>query len=52
MLLGSVKVWDVRQKDAPVANMEPAKGETKRDCWAVTFGTYSSIVLTEYGSVD
>ncbi|CAL8297693.1 unnamed protein product [Merluccius merluccius] len=35
---GTVKVWDPRQKDAPVANMEPVAGEAKRDCWTVAFG--------------
>jgi len=35
---GSVKVWDTRQKDFPVATMEPAEGETRRDCWTVAFG--------------
>lgn len=35
---GTVKVWDPRQKDVPVANMEPMEGETKRDCWTVAFG--------------
>jgi len=35
---GSVKVWDTRQKDAAVATMEPAEGETRRDCWTVAFG--------------
>ncbi|KAM8859289.1 dynein axonemal assembly factor 10 [Spinachia spinachia] len=35
---GTVKVWDPRQKDSPVANMEPVDGETKRDCWTVAFG--------------
>uniref|UniRef100_A0A671X4C9 Dynein axonemal assembly factor 10 n=2 Tax=Sparus aurata TaxID=8175 RepID=A0A671X4C9_SPAAU len=35
---GTVKVWDPRQKDSPVANMEPIEGETKRDCWTVAFG--------------
>ena len=34
---GSVKVWDVRQ-EAPVAVMEPAEGEPRRDCWTVAFG--------------
>ena len=38
MLLGSVKVWDPRQKDKPVANMTPAEGEEGRDCWCVAFG--------------
>ncbi|CAL8258789.1 unnamed protein product [Lota lota] len=35
---GTVKVWDPRQKDTPVANMEPGEGEAKRDCWTVAFG--------------
>ncbi|KAL6068678.1 hypothetical protein STEG23_012518, partial [Scotinomys teguina] len=35
---GTVKVWDPRQKDDPVANMEAAQGENKRDCWTVAFG--------------
>ena len=35
---GSVKVWDPRQKDEPVACMEPAEGEMRRDCWTVAFG--------------
>lgn len=36
--IGTVKVWDLRQKDTPVANMEPMEGETGRDCWTVAFG--------------
>lgn len=35
---GCVKVWDPRQKDDPVAVMEPQEGEARRDCWAVSFG--------------
>lgn len=35
---GTVKVWDPRQKNDPVATMEPGEGETKRDCWTVAFG--------------
>lgn len=38
---GLVKVWDVRQRDAPVACIEPNKtnnGETSRECWTVAFG--------------
>lgn len=31
-------MWDPRQKDTPVANMEPIEGENKRDCWTVAFG--------------
>ena len=29
---------DPRQKNDPVATMEPKEGETKRDCWTVAFG--------------
>ncbi|XP_062549976.1 dynein axonemal assembly factor 10 [Armigeres subalbatus] len=43
---GSVKVWDPRQKDVPVAHIS-AIGDNpaeKRDCWAVGFGdSYNSI---------
>lgn len=39
-ITGTVKVWDPRQKDSPVANMEPTEGENKRDCWTVAFGLY------------
>ena len=35
---GSVKVWDPRQKDDPVAAMESDSTEQKRDCWTVAFG--------------
>ncbi|KAI5632429.1 WD repeat-containing protein 92 [Phthorimaea operculella] len=35
---GTVKVWDPRQRGKPVANMQPANGESKRDCWTVAFG--------------
>lgn len=35
---GSVKVWDPRQKNDPVATMAPGEDETKRDCWTVAFG--------------
>lgn len=35
---GSVMVWDVRQKDTPVAKFVPTEGTTGRDCWAVAFG--------------
>lgn len=35
---GTVKVWDTRQKDRPVAIIAPAKGEVTRDTWAVAFG--------------
>ena len=37
---GCVRVWDVRQKDAPVAAFEPgaADKDKPRDCWTVAFG--------------
>lgn len=35
---GCVKVWDIRQRDAPVVNIEPEEGQEARDCWAVAFG--------------
>jgi len=41
-MTGTVKVWDPRQKEDPVANMEPAQGENKRDCWTVAFGKLST----------
>lgn len=48
MLLGSVKVWDPRQKDKPVANMTPAEGEEGRDCWCVAFGKTSIVFSLSY----
>lgn len=33
-----MKVWDPRQKNDPVATMEPGEGEANRDCWTVAFG--------------
>lgn len=38
---GLVKVWDLRQKDVPVACIEPNQpnnGDTIRECWTVAFG--------------
>jgi hypothetical protein len=35
---GSVKIWDPRQNETPVAVIEPAENETKRDAWTVCFG--------------
>ncbi|KAI3380119.1 hypothetical protein SNEBB_001205 [Seison nebaliae] len=35
---GKVRVWDARQKDYPVAQIEPDENEDKRDCWSVAFG--------------
>ncbi|KAH1007847.1 hypothetical protein HUJ04_005031 [Dendroctonus ponderosae] len=35
---GCVMVWDVRQKDLPVAKFTPLESQTGRDCWCVAFG--------------
>ncbi|KAK4005161.1 dynein axonemal assembly factor 10 [Daphnia magna] len=35
---GCVKVWDARQKDRPVAILEPEEGQSRHDCWTVAFG--------------
>ncbi|RKO94023.1 WD repeat-containing protein 92-like protein [Blyttiomyces helicus] len=35
---GTVKIWDPRQKDKPVAKISPTKGEPARDTWTVAFG--------------
>ncbi|KAK9818367.1 hypothetical protein WJX72_011381 [[Myrmecia] bisecta] len=35
---GCVRVWDVRQEEAPVAAFEPGKTDKARDCWCVAFG--------------
>ncbi|CAH1107622.1 unnamed protein product [Psylliodes chrysocephalus] len=35
---GSVMVWDVRQKDIPVAKFVPSIETAARDCWSVAFG--------------
>ena len=35
---GCVRVWDVRQKERPVADIAPAEGTEVRDCWTVAFG--------------
>lgn len=39
---GTVKVWDTRVKDKPVACMQPREFETRRDCWTVAFGNSHS----------
>lgn len=53
---GSVKVWDPRQKERPVAIMESKEGESRRDCWSVTFGnSYNSeerVVAAGYDNGD
>ncbi|XP_050316372.1 dynein axonemal assembly factor 10 [Anthonomus grandis grandis] len=35
---GCVMVWDVRQKEIPVAKFTPLEGQSGRDCWCVAFG--------------
>eukprot|EP00003_Mantamonas_plastica_P000726 TRINITY_DN1055_c0_g1_i4.p1 TRINITY_DN1055_c0_g1~~TRINITY_DN1055_c0_g1_i4.p1 ORF type:complete len:267 (-),score=88.87 TRINITY_DN1055_c0_g1_i4:329-1129(-) len=35
---GCVRVWDPRQDDAPVAELEPEDKKDARDCWSVAFG--------------
>lgn len=49
-------IWDVRQKDVPVAKFLPTEGTTARDCWAVAFGnSYNSeerIVAAGYDNGD
>ena len=40
---GSVKVWDVRIKDKPVACMQPSEGCQTRECWSVAFGNASNL---------
>ncbi|XP_013170589.1 PREDICTED: WD repeat-containing protein 92 [Papilio xuthus] len=53
---GTVKVWDPRQRGKPVANMQAAQGETRRDCWCVCFGNSFNdaerIVLAGYDNGD
>ncbi|CAH1791975.1 unnamed protein product [Owenia fusiformis] len=53
---GAVKVWDPRQKKDPVATMEPSANETRRDCWAVSFGhaynAYDRCVAAGYDNGD
>lgn len=53
---GSVKVWDPRQKNDPVATMEPSEGEARRDCWSVAFGhahnTHDRCVAAGYDNGD
>ncbi|KAA0176848.1 hypothetical protein FNF27_01670 [Cafeteria roenbergensis] len=52
---GCVRIWDPRVPD-PVVSLEPADGETARDCWTVAFGnSYSDAercVLAGYDNGD
>jgi WD40 repeat protein len=38
---GTVKVWDPRQPNDPVAALIPSSSDTVRDCWSVAFGNGS-----------
>jgi len=61
---GAVKVWDIRQGQAPVVDMSPPpqmgdgvnQSSARRDCWAVAFGnTYNAeerIVAAGYDNGD
>ena len=53
---GCVHVWDPRQKDRPVASMEPEEGAVVRDCWSVSFGDAHSaddrVVCAGYDNGD
>lgn len=53
---GCVHVWDPRQRDRPVASMEPETGTPPRDCWCVSFGDAHSaddrVVAAGYDNGD
>ena len=53
---GAVRVWDARQKDAPVASFERKTGAAARDCWSVAFGNsfneHERCVLAGYDNGD
>ncbi|KAJ1515036.1 WD repeat-containing protein 92 [Coelomomyces lativittatus] len=38
MCIGNVKVWDIRQRDTPVATFSPDPNGKVMDCWSVAFG--------------
>eukprot|EP00698_Gefionella_okellyi_P000044 TRINITY_DN10029_c0_g1_i1.p1 TRINITY_DN10029_c0_g1~~TRINITY_DN10029_c0_g1_i1.p1 ORF type:complete len:357 (-),score=62.13 TRINITY_DN10029_c0_g1_i1:24-1094(-) len=51
---GLVKVWDTRQHEVPVAQLQPTEGSA-RDCWAVCFGNNSGadrVVAAGYDNGD
>lgn len=54
--LGTVMVWDVRQKEEPVATFIAAEDSTSRDCWCVAFGnsynTEERVVVAGYDNGD
>ena len=43
---GSVKIWDPRQNNDPVASIQPENGDNKRDCWAVAFGSITISIFS------
>lgn len=49
-------IWDVRQKDIPVAKFTSLEGQAGRDCWCVAFGnSYNNeerIVAAGYDNGD
>eukprot|EP00096_Caligus_rogercresseyi_P008604 TRINITY_DN2775_c0_g1_i1.p1 TRINITY_DN2775_c0_g1~~TRINITY_DN2775_c0_g1_i1.p1 ORF type:complete len:357 (+),score=104.31 TRINITY_DN2775_c0_g1_i1:75-1145(+) len=49
---GSVKVWDTRLRDKPVAVMIPRETEFKRDCWTASFGQEGSLIAAGYDNGD
>ncbi|XP_040567748.1 dynein axonemal assembly factor 10 [Lepeophtheirus salmonis] len=49
---GSVKVWDVRVREKPVAVMIPRETEYKRDCWTASFGQDGSLIAAGYDNGD
>jgi len=53
---GSVRVWDIRQRDKAIAALEPKSKESARDCWTVCFGNSHSpterVVAAGYDNGD
>lgn len=49
-------IWDIRQKDVPVAKFLPIEGTEGRDCWTVAFGhSYNNeerVVVAGYDNGD
>jgi hypothetical protein len=52
MRTGTVKIWDVRQKEKPVVIIEPEEGDQKRDCWTVAFGKVLHLSAREVLSLN
>lgn len=53
---GTVKVWDIRIKEKPVACIQPSNPEGKMDAWSVAFGNSFSdadrVVVSGYDNGD